>query len=136
MRTILIAAAVIGATSASANPMSPAQLEVKTWQLFKAGQLAQFQALFSKDYVGLYSRGPRDLTKDMRDVHRVALRDYRLSAMKSHAIDPDDVLVTYEVDLHAIVANKPIHDNLWVASLWHRDHRRWLTAYHTEIRAK
>jgi hypothetical protein len=24
----------------------------------------------------------------------------------------------------------------WIASLWHRNHERWLTAYHSEIKAR
>jgi hypothetical protein len=64
------------------------------------------------------------------------LSSYKLGSMRSQAIDPDNVLLTYSVDLRGVVWNKPVSGRRWVASLWHRRHGKWLNVYHTEIKAQ
>jgi hypothetical protein len=133
---MLIAAAMLAVAPVSVEAATPVQLEIKTWELFKARRTNAFEALFARDYVALYATGPRDLGHDMQAAFKVSLREYHLSAMHSHAIDADDVLLTYAADVDAVVGSKPDHHRLWVATLWHRNGGRWLAAYHSEIRAQ
>jgi len=136
LRIIVIAAALLAAGPAFAKPATPAQLEMESWRAFKAKDVERIRSLFEPGFVGLYADGTHDLARELQGLKRVTIGDYRLSSFKSRRIDADDVLLTYEADLKATVDGKPVSERLWVSSLWHLDHGRWLTAYHTEIKAK
>src|SRR5207248_3939644 len=96
----------------------------------------EIRALFAPDLITLYADGRHDLTQEMRNISALQVRDYTLGRIRSQSIDPDNILLTYSVDLRGTVGNKPVSGRRWVASLWHRSHGKWLTVYHTEIKAK
>jgi hypothetical protein len=51
-------------------------------------------------------------------------------------IDPNDVLVTYVVDVKGTMGKDDVSGRYRAATVWHRAGNKWLTAYHTEIKAK
>lgn len=136
MRILLAAAALLAAAPALGKPATPEQLERQTWTAFKAGRASEFKAMFAPNFVGIYADGSHDLAREMQVLNHVRIERYRLSDMVSHAVDEDDVLLTYTADVQDRVDGKPIRDRLQTASLWHRNGGRWLCVYHTEIRAK
>ena len=136
MRIMFIAVAAMAATPAVAAPATPAQLEIQTWRTFQAGQVKRFEAMFSPSFVGLYADGTHDLAREMQVIHRVKINSFTLSPIVTHAVDRDNVLLTYTADVRDTVNSKPASARLEVASLWHRQGGRWLCTYHTEIKAK
>jgi len=131
-----VAAELLGTTPAFAKPMTPAQLEALAWRLMKPYREEEIRALFAPDLVTLYADGRHDRAQEMRNIGSLKLRSYELGRIRSHSIDADNVLLTYSVDLRGTVGTRPISGRRWVASLWHRNHGKWLTVYHTEMKAK
>ena len=136
MRIILVLAAALAATSATANAAGPEQLEKDTWIAFKTNDVTRIRSLFAPDFVGLYPDGTHDLAKELESLKHVAIKQYRFVDFKSRTIDRDDVLLTYAADLDAAVDGKAVSERLWMASLWHRHGSHWRCAYHTEMKAK
>ena len=135
MRIILFAAALMAASPVFAAP-TPKQLEIETWRAFTAGRSAEFRSLLSSDFIGVYADGTHDLAKELQVTKDVHILDYRLNDLVSRPIDRDNVLVTYSADVSHLVDGKPASTRLQVATLWHRTGGKWLTLYHTEIKAK
>ena len=106
------------------------------WEAFRAKDLSEIRSLFAPDFVGLYPDGTHDLARELQALQHVTIEDYKLTDVRSKAVDSDDVLLTYAADLRALADGKPVSERLWMASLWHRSGGRWLCVYHTEIKAK
>jgi len=139
LRILFFVAALIAASPAfagPATPASPAQLERETWRAFKAKRVGEIRSMFAPRYVGLYADGTKNLDLELSGLKRLTIEDYHLSNLQSRTLDASNVLLTYAADLRASVDGKPVSERLWIATLWHREHGRWLTAYHTEIKAK
>jgi hypothetical protein len=133
---VLVAFELLGATPALAKPTTPAQLEALGWRLMKPYREEKIMALFAPDLVTLYADGRHNRAQEMRNISSFKLRDYELGRIRSHSIDADNVLLTYSVDLRGTVGTRTVSGRRWVASLWHRSHGKWLTVYHTEVKAK
>jgi len=136
MPPTIILAALLFAAPAPAKATTPAELEASAWRLMKPYREAEIRALFAPDLITLYADGRHDLAQEMRAIGAVRLSKYALGPISSHSIDANNILLTYSVDLRGTVGNRPVSDRRWVASLWHRSHGKWLTVYHTEIKAK
>lgn len=135
MRIIFLAVAVLTAAPAVAAP-TPEQLEIETWQAFTAGRSAEFKSMLSPDFIGLYADGTHNLAQELQATKGVHILNYRLNDLTSRTIDRDNVLVTYTADVTHLAEGKPASTRLQVATLWHRTNGKWLTLYHTEIKAK
>jgi len=136
MRTILFCSALLTAAPAIAPTPPPTQLEIKTWEAFKAKRTSEFKSFFSPNYTGLFADGQHGLSWDMKSIRRVNLHSYSLSPFRTRQIDADNVLLTYSADVRGTALNRPFSRRLWVASLWHRFGKDWRAVYHTEIRAR
>jgi hypothetical protein len=133
---VFVAVDLFVATPALAKPTTPAQLETLAWRLMKPYREEDIKALFAPGLVTLYADGRHDRAQEMRNIRALKLRDYALGRMRSQPIDADNVLVTYSVELRGSVGTTPVSGRRWVASLWHRSRGKWLTVYHTEMKAK
>ena len=127
---------VLAAALLAAAPATPTQLEMETWKAFQAKRVDEIKSLFSPDFVGLYSDGTHDLAREVRSLNEFTIKDYKLTPMRSRALDSDNVLLTYSADARLLVGKKIISTRLWMASLWHRERGRWRCVYHSEIKAK
>ena len=136
MRILCFVAALLAASPALARPAGPAQLERETWLAFKAKRVAEIRSMFAPGYVGVYADGTKDLERELEGLKRVTIENYSLSDFTSREVDPDNVLLTYAADVHLSVDGRRVSERLWIASLWHRSKDHWLTAYHSEIKAK
>ena len=130
----LFAAVSLAAFPAFAKPVDGLALETSAWQAFREKDAARFGALMAPDFVGVYADGVHDRAKDMALLKVTTLRTFRLSDFKSRMIDADDLLVTYSAEVTS--AKSPAPRRIWNASLWHLEHGRGVTVYHTEIVAK
>jgi len=132
----LTAAAFTAAPALAAAQATPKQLEIETWRAFTAGRSAEFRSLLSPEFIGVYADGTHNLAQELQATKGVHILNYRLNDLTSRTIDRDNVLVTYSVDVTHLADGKPASTRLQVATLWHRTNGKWLTLYHTEIKAK
>ena len=138
MRRIFIAAAAIAAASpAFAAPATPTQLEMETWRAFQAKRVGEIKSLFAPDFVGVYADGTHDLARELQSLNTVTIADYKIENVQSHALDGNNVMLTYDAHVRLVTAKKKtISSKIWMGSLWERRGGRWLCVYHTEIVAK
>ena len=137
MRMILsLASATLLLAPVAASAASPQQLENGIWQAFKDKNANAFKAMFTPNYVGIYDDGPATLAKELQAMKDTRLQSFAISGLTSRMIDPDDMLTTYAVDMKAAVGKRDASGRYWTTSLWHRSGNKWLTAYHSEIKAK
>jgi hypothetical protein len=137
MRIVTVAAAAAFAfTSIAANAATPLQKETAVWQAFKDKKANAFRAMFAPTYVGLYEDGPSTTTKELDHLKSGKLESFKIDNFASRMIDPDDMLMTYVVDVKGTMGKDDISGKYHAASLWHRTGNKWLGVYHTEIKAK
>ena len=133
--TFAVAAALV-ATPALAKPMSPLQQETAVWQAFKDRNAKAFNGTFAPNYVGLYEDGIASRAKELDNLKKARIASYKIDNFVSRMIDPDDMLMTYVVDVKGSMGKTDISGKYQAASLWHRTGNKWLGVYHTEIKAK
>jgi hypothetical protein len=137
MRMIpLIVAASLVCVPAVVSAETPLQKETAVWQAFKDKKADAFGAMFAADYVGLYEDGPASKAKELANLKNATIRGFKISNFNSRAIDTDDMLMTYVVDVQGTMGKTDISGKYQAASLWHRTGNNWLGVYHTEIKAK
>src|SRR5205085_11689164 len=138
MRVIsfMILSAVRGAPVA-ATAATPQQLETSVWQAFKDKKVNAFKAMFAPNYVGIYDEGRADIAGELQGLKTTNIRSFAIRDFNSRAIDNgEDILTTYSVDLKATKDKKDVSGRFWGASVWHRAGNKWLTVYHSEVKAK
>ena len=137
MRIITAAtAAAFAFTSAAAVADTPLQKETSVWQAFKDKKAGAFGALFAPSYVGLYEDGPATKAKELDSLKKAKIASFKIDNFANRMIDPDDMLMTYVVDVKGTMGKDDISGKYQAASLWHRTGMKWLGVYHTEIKAK
>jgi len=135
MMTLVVATALV-AMPAFAKPMSPLARETAIWQAFKNKQANAFGAMFAPNYVGIYAEGPATAATDMQSLKNSKIASFKIANFNSRMIDAEDMLMTYSVDVKGTMGKTDVSGRYWAASLWHRTGNNWLTAYHTEVKAK
>ncbi len=137
MRIISIAALaafVIAPVAAQAD--TPLQKETAIWQTFKDKNANAFGAMFAPNYVGLYEDGIASRAKELDNLKNAKIASFKIDKFASRMIDPNDMLMTYVVDVKGAMGKDDISGKYQAASLWHRTGNKWLGVYHTEIKAK
>lgn len=138
MRLLLIlssAAVLVAPTAASAA--TPQQLETSVWQAFKDKNANAFKAAFTPNYAGVYENGPSTLASELNEMKLNNLRSFTISHFTARRIDAgEDVLTVYDIDLKGTRGKTDISGRYHAASVWHHAGSNWLTAFHTEIKAK
>ena len=130
--TVAIAVAPVPASAAT-----PQQLENGIWQTFKDKKADAFKAMFTPNYVGLYEDGTYSLARELQNMSKTNLRSFAISNLSARPIDAgEDILTTYMVEVKGTQGKTDISGRYWASSVWHRAGNKWLTAYHTEIKAK
>ena len=135
MSSYLIAAALV-CVPAVAIAETPLQKESAIWQAFKDKKAQAFGAMFAPDYVGLYSDGPSTRAKELDNLKSSKIESFKIDNFASRMIGPNDLLTTYVVEVKGTMGKEDVSGRYHAASLWHRSGAKWLTAYHSEIKAK
>jgi hypothetical protein len=131
----VLAALVVAPVAASAA--TPLQLETSMWSMFKNKQANAFGAMFTPNYVGVYEVGTASRAKELDSLKNSKIASFKINDFSSRMIDAgEDMLTTYSVDVKGTMGKTDVSGRYWVASVWHRTGNKWLTAYHTEIKAK
>ena len=132
---VALAAALVSA-SAAAKPMGWAAREASVWQAFKDKRAAAFTAQLAPNFVALYEDGTKSRADEVRSLRATTLNSFRFRNFSSRAIDAEDMLLTYMVDVQGTYGKDDISGSYWASSVWHRGGGRWVAVYHSEIKAK
>jgi len=138
MRTIaLIALAATALAPVSASAATPQQMESGVWQAFKTKNANAFKAVFTANYAGVYDNGASTVASELNEMKLTNIRNFAISNFSARRIDAgEDVLTIYDVDLKGTRGKTDISGRYHAASVWHYARNKWLTAFHTEIKAK
>jgi len=138
MRLILIlASAAMLVAPAASSAANPHQLETAVWQAFKDKNANAFKAALAANYVGVYDTGPSTIASELNEMKLFNIRNFAISHFSAQRIDAgEDVLTVYDIDLKGTRGKMDISGRYHVASVWHHAGNKWLTAFHTEIKAK
>jgi hypothetical protein len=137
MRIVTFAAvAAFAFAGVTANAATPLQKETAVWQAFKDKKADAFSAMFAPTYVGLYEDGAATKAKELDHLKNDKLESFKITNFASRMIDPDDMLMTYSVDVKGMAGKDDMSGKYQAATLWHRTGNKWLGVYHTEIKAK
>jgi hypothetical protein len=137
MRIITIAAlAGFAIAPMGALAQTPLQQENAVWTAFKDKKADAFKAMFAPNYVGVYEDGTYDVAKELQNLKNAKISSVKLDNFSGRMIDPNDLLTTYVATVKGSMGKQDISGRYNSASLWHRSGNKWLTVYHTEIKAK
>ena len=137
MRIITVAlVAAFAVTPLAAQAETPLQKETSIWQAFKDKNAKAFQAMFAPNYVGLYEDGPANAAKEMDNLKNAKIASFKIDNFADRMIDSNNMLMTYVVEVKGTMGKDDISGKYNASSVWHRTGAKWLTAYHTEIKAK
>jgi hypothetical protein len=137
MRIIsIVAVAAFASVSVAAQAETPLQKETATWQTFKDKNANAFAAMFAPNYVAVYEDGLATKATELDHLKNGKIASFKIDKFTSRSIDPDDMLMTYDVDVKGTMGKDDISGKYHAASLWHRDGGKWLGVYHTEVKAK
>jgi hypothetical protein len=132
----IAALAMFALAPIAAQAESPLQKETSVWQTFKDKNAKAFGALFASNYVGLYEDGVASVATELDHLKNAKIASFKIDNFKSRMVDPDDMLMTYVVDVKGSMGKDDISGKYQAASLWHRTGNKWLGVFHTEIKSK
>ena len=134
--TSLVVVAALVCVPAVATAETPLQKETSVWQAFKDKKADAFGSVFAPNYVGMYDDGIADKAKEMYSLKTAKIDSFKIDNFASHMVDQNDMLMTYVVDVKGKMGKEDISGKYNASSLWHRSGTKWLTAYHSEVKAK
>lgn len=134
--TSLVVVAALVWVPVAAAAETPLQKETSIWQAFKDKNAKVFQNSFAPAYVGLYEDGTYNIARELQSMKSTTLQSFKIGDFSSRMIDPDDMLMTYTVEVKGTHGKDDISGKYNASSLWHRANNKWLGVYHTEIKAK
>jgi hypothetical protein len=137
MRVIsLVALTTLMVAPVAANAMTPLQQETAIWQAFKDKNAKAFTALLAPNYVGLYDDGVSSRAKELDTLKNAKINSFKIDNFASRLIDPNNLLMTYVVEMKGTEGRTDVSGRYQAASIWHRSGKTWVGVYHTEIKAK
>jgi hypothetical protein len=139
----IIAIAALGAlvvTALPAHAATPQQKETAAWQAYKDKQGRAFMGMLTPDYVGVYQTGNVTRDQEIEGMKKSKIESFAISGFTHRMIDPDDVLMTYTVEIKGSDGKDDISGTYHAASIWHRSGQGkqalWRAVYHTNVKAK
>lgn len=137
MRRLLpLALAIIATAPATAqNGPSPGALaaqENAVWQSIADHRPEAFAAFLERDYVGVYPDGMRNAAQEMEDIRALNLTRFQISDFVSRAVDANNVVVTYQVDMSGSAQGQNFAGRFNTATYWHRSGRQWRIQLHSQ----
>ncbi|MCL6729034.1 nuclear transport factor 2 family protein [Sphingomonas hankyongi] len=137
MRIISIAAiAAVATAPVAAQAATPLDKETSVWQAFKDKKADTFKGLLTPDFVAVYAEGTFGRDHELQMLKVSNLKSFKISDFKHRMIDPEDVLMTYTVDVKGTQGKEDVSGVYRASSVWHRSGKLWRAVYHSEIKAK
>jgi hypothetical protein len=130
----LIAAPLL-VLAAGGDDNAVAELEKKTWDVYKNRQADAFKALCAPTYIGVYDVGTKDAQKEVADMNDIEIRSVQFSDI--HVAHPSKkvAILTYKADVQGAAKGKDFSGNYNCSAVWMNDGSKWLSALHTEVKA-
>lgn len=137
MRIIAIAAcAALAVGSVAAQAETPLQKETSVWQAFKDKNAKAFSAMLAPDMIAVYEDGRFGRAHELDSLKNAKMETFKIDNFASRLVDPNNMLMSYTVDVKGTMGKDDISGKYQAASLWHRAGKNWVAVYHTEIKAK
>jgi hypothetical protein len=137
MRTISIAAlAAFALTPFAAQAATPLEKETAIWQAFKDKKADTFKGMLEPGFVAVYEDGNKTRDQEVQGLKATKLDSFKISNFNHRLIDPEDVLMTYTVEVKGMQGKTDVSGVYHAASLWHRSGSMWRGVYHSEVKAK
>jgi hypothetical protein len=126
--------------SLSAAPVADAgtitDLEESAWQAYKNKQPRSFKGLLYKTYYGVYADGIKTLEMEVADMEKTDLDNYSLADIKVEFPNANIAVITYKVTQQATFDGKDVSGTYYNESVWVKKGDKWLSTFHTAIKAK
>lgn len=110
--------------------------ETAMWESVKNREVESIRKVFRKDYVAVYDSGIIGLNDEIDGISKVTIRDYRVSDVAVHNLDPSTVIVTSKVVVDGESGGQSMSGTYNSMTVWQRSGNQWYVAAHTEIKAK
>jgi hypothetical protein len=124
----------------AAQAETPLQKETSIWQAFKDKKADAFKGMLARDFVAVYDGGNSTRDQEVQSLKASKIQSFAISNFTHRVIDPDDVLMTYTVDVKGSDGKKDVSGRYHASSWWHRSGSgktaKWLGVYHSEVKAK
>lgn len=111
-------------------------LEKSIWATYKDKQADAFRRYLATDYVGVYARGTMDTDAQIADMEKADLRDYSFSDMKAVFPSADVAVLTYKVTTHRMTGGQDVSGLYNGGGVWIKQNGKWLSVFHTSIKAE
>jgi hypothetical protein len=131
---VIVASLVSVPVVASAE--TPQQKETSVWQAFKDKKSDAFKGMLSPDFVAVYEDGTFGRDHELQSLKNSNLKSFKIANFQHRVIDPEDVLMTYTVDVKGTTGKQDVSGLYRASSVWHRSGKLWRAVYHSEIKAK
>ena len=110
--------------------------ETAVWESVKNKEIESIRKVFRKDYVAVYDNGIMGLNDEVDGISKATIRDYRVTDVVVHNLDPSTVLVTSKVVVDGESAGQSMSGTYNSMTVWQRSGNQWYVAAHTEIKAR
>jgi Domain of unknown function (DUF4440) len=111
-------------------------LEESVWKAYKNKQLRSLEGLLYKTYYGVYADGIKTLDMEVADMDKTNLDNYTLTDVQVEFPNANIAVITYKTSLRGTSDGKDVSGNYYNESVWVKKGDRWLSTFHTAIRAK
>jgi hypothetical protein len=141
MKIISIAAlAAVALTPLAAQAATPLEKETAIWQAFKDKKAEAFKGMLERGYVAVYADGTKSRDQELQSLKTTTLDSFKISDFAHSAIDSENVLMTYTVEVKGKQGKTDISGKYRAASVWHHSGKGagslWRGTFHTEVTAK
>lgn len=132
----MAALAAFAVTPLAVQAETPLQKETSVWQAFKDKNARAFQGMLTPEFVAMYADGLHSRDREIQSLKSTKLDSFKISDFSHKVIDPEDVLMTYTVDVKGKDGKTDISGTYRASSVWHRSGNLWRAVYHSEIKTK
>lgn len=129
-----LAACAAAPAAAQPGPTTAALFaqENAIWQAVADHRYDAFAASLGRDYVGVYADGVKDAAQELAAIHGITLARFQINDFVVRNVDPNDVVVTYRIDVSGTDAGHDFAGRYNTSSYWHRSGRQWRVQLHSE----
>src|SRR6476620_1359896 len=99
--------------------------ETAVWESVKNKEVESIRKVFQKDYVAVYDRGILGLSEEIDGISKLTIRDYRVTDVTVHNLDPSTVIVTSKVVVDGDANGQSMSGTYNAMTVWQRSGNQW-----------
>jgi hypothetical protein len=126
----------LSSSDQSQNETTIVNLEKGTWETYKNKQADAFKKYLAADYKGVYDDAIDTIDAEAAAMATTELRSYSFTDTKVSFPKPDIAVITCKTVLEQTVKGKDESGTYNSGSVWVRQNGKWLTIFHTDVKAK